>query len=474
MPMRYQQPQAGPSAIDWANPFARGLVVGYNGGIKYDAVAGRGSTKSGTVSSTSIGRNKGVTLGTTSSYESFVNAQANVTGAITVLAFGQIANTSADATAVSKNNANGAAADPTPFDFGVTTGGTASIGKVRLARSNSGGYRVWSSVATFAANADIVIGARQSGNISASPNFFINGIKDAGAAVNLYSGAGTGAAGSNVYTVKVANRGDVGTYWNGGAIYAAFVWNRELSDAEIKAISANPWQLFKGAARLFKRPAGSGVSLAIADATHGHLADNLSFSMATYLAVQDATHSHTTDGVALTTSWLLSIAEALHSHAADSLTLGVTGATNLSVQEATHAHLADAVTLTTRWLLTIADSLHAHAADNVVLNTTSGTFLTVQDATHNHSADGLALSLSAWLAIVEAAHAHSAESPTLSLGQTSLHIAEALHAMDSDSVFLSLPGGALTPDQKFIVRATARRLIALAVARNNIINRRAS
>lgn len=249
------------------------------------------------------------------------------------------------------------------------------------------------------------------------------------------------------------------------------------SPESAKSLSANPWQIFKRpASRIFVpvSAGGGAVNLIVADAAHGHTADSPAFSMDTYLAV----------------------AESLHGHAVDNLTLSATGAANLVVQDATHAHIADGVTLTTQWLLAVAEALHSHtaesvtlslqtalvvlealhthAAENLTLDTSNATALTVQDSTHAHGADNLGLSLDTWLAIVEAAHGHTADAPMLSLGQLSLQIADALHAMYSDIVFLTLPGGNLTTDQKFIIRATARRLAAIGLARNNIINRRAS
>lgn len=249
------------------------------------------------------------------------------------------------------------------------------------------------------------------------------------------------------------------------------------SPESAKSLSANPWQIFKRpASRIFVPVSAGGgvVNLIVADAAHGHTADSPAFSMDTYLAV----------------------AESLHGHAVDNLTLSATGAANLVVQDATHAHIADGVTLTTQWLLAVAEALHSHtaesvtlslqtalvvlealhthAAENLTLDTSNATALTVQDSTHAHGADNLGLSLDTWLAIVEAAHGHTADAPMLSLGQLSLQIADALHAMYSDIVFLTLPGGNLTTDQKFIIRATARRLAAIGLARNNIINRRAS
>lgn len=233
------------------------------------------------------------------------------------------------------------------------------------------------------------------------------------------------------------------------------VFGSLFSSEKAKSLSDNPWQIFKRPdSRIFVPVSAGGTT--------------------TSLIVQDATHAHVADGVTLTTQWMLTVAEALHGHAADNITLGVTGTANLAIADATSGHTSDTVALTLNSLLAVFDAIHAHSADNLTLDTSNATALTVQDSTHAHGADNLGLSLDTWLAIVEAAHGHTADAPMLSLGQLSLQIADALHAMYSDIVFLTLPGGNLTTDQKFIIRATARRLAAIGLARNNIINRRAS
>jgi len=195
---------------------------------------------------------------------------------------------------------------------------------------------------------------------------------------------------------------------------------RYMSDAEVKCIIDNPWQIFAPQTRrrlISVGVGGSSTDLTVQEATHAHLADSPTFSMATYLAV----------------------AESLHSHAADNLTLGTTGAASLIVQEANHTHIADGIGLTTQWLLTVAEALHAHAADSLTLDTSNATALTVQEATHGHSTDGISMSLDTWLFIVAAAHAHTADAPMLS-ASTALQIAEALHAQYADVAVLSLPG----------------------------------
>lgn len=260
--------------------------------------------------------------------------------------------------------------------------------------------------------------------------------------------------------------------YTGSACYLGLAWNRALSDAEIKSISDNPWQVFQPIEPSFgylgDLSTGWATSLTIADAMHPHTADelllswndlltvqaadhaqsadNLGLSTDWLLTVQESTHAHTADNLALSTRWLLAVQEALHAHAADNIGLSATGSASLSVQDSTHGHLADALTLVTTWLLSVADSTHGHAADNLTLDTSNVAWLAVQEALHAHSADSVALTLNTWLAIVDAAHAHYADSLTLTADAT-LTIAQTLHAIYSDTLVLSLPGAtSLTPD----------------------------
>ena len=268
------------------------------------------------------------------------------------------------------------------------------------------------------------------------------------------------------------------------------VFGSLFSSEKAKSLSANPWQIFKRPdSRIFVPVSAGGTttSLIVQDATHAHIADSPSFSMATYLAVaealhahaadnvtlattgtanlvvQEATHAHIADGVSLTTQWLLTIAEALHGHAADNITLGVTGTANLAIADATSGHTSEAVALTLNSLLAVFDAIHTHTADNLTLDTSNATALTVQDSTHAHGADNLGLSLDTWLAIVEAAHGHTADAPTLSTA-LALQIAESLHAHYADVVVLGFPSApGSCPTVEEIVAAVLAALNATTI-----------
>lgn len=130
--------------------------------------------------------------------------------------------------------------------------------------------------------------------------------------------------------------------------------------------------------------------LVIADALHGHAADNLTLEAGSVdLVIQEALHSHAADNLVLTQVHELVIQEALHGHAADNL--GLTQVHELVVQEALHGHTAENLDLTQGHVLVIQDALHGHQADNLVL--TQIHVLQIADALHGHAADNLTLTV---------------------------------------------------------------------------------
>lgn len=175
--------------------------------------------------------------------------------------------------------------------------------------------------------------------------------------------------------------------------------------------------------------------LVVADALHDHAADNIVLNLTTPLVVADATHVHTADSLGLIQQNVLAVADAAHGHTAESVTLD-TGVV-LQVADAIHAHGVDNVALTQAAVLAIADALHAHAADNIVLSQQYS--LSVADATHGHTVDNVTLSLSDLLTVADSFHAHTAE--TIALTQASvLVVSDALHAHLADMLSLQLPG----------------------------------
>ena len=195
----------------------------------------------------------------------------------------------------------------------------------------------------------------------------------------------------------------------------------------------------KGWFLAFGPASGGGTDLTLADATHGHAADNLVLTSATALTVADATHAHAADNVVLTSQTAITVAEALHAHTADNVVLEIAGATNLTVAEALHAHAADSVVLTSQIAIVVAESNHAHTADGLTL--TAASVLALQDALHAHAADNLTLELSdgITLTLTDALHAHTADGVLLTVSAY-LVVSDASHAHAADNILLSLPG----------------------------------
>lgn len=264
------------------------------------------------------------------------------------------------------------------------------------------------------------------GNGPANGYIFRDGVKQTLAASTRMS---TFTAGTQ--KLRIGNIADdaTTTYPCDDPVYLVIVWDRLLSEIEARSVSENPWQAFSPLQKNIFSALSGGSNIALA------------------------------------------INESWHAHASDGVLLGVTGSASLSVSEAVHAHAADAISLTSNWLLTISDALHGHTIDGVVLDASNAAWLTIGDSLHGHAADSLSLSTQSWLAILDAVHGHIADAPGLGPGQFALQIAEALHAVSSDAPYLSLPGGALVVNPRYIVKAIARDMKAKAAARNYTVKR---
>lgn len=241
--------------IDASNRIANGLVLAFNAATMSDALSGQGSTTS--IQRVAAKGYTGLTASGTQS-ASFNGGLLNVTGNMTVFAFLNLAG-SGGGYMVSKCQANGDAADPTPVQFGPNTSA------IFLNRSSSGGFRVWSSVVVPSANADMTIAASQLDTTNSPPRFYLNGVFDTGAAVSNFGGLGS-AAGPNNLLLRIGNAGALNGPF-GGFIYAVFMWARILEDQEVASMHRNPWQLFAPLARsnrLFSLPAARvGSSLIV-------------------------------------------------------------------------------------------------------------------------------------------------------------------------------------------------------------------
>lgn len=241
--------------------------------------------------------------------------------------------------------------------------------------------------------------------VASTARAFLDGKFIASAANANGVGTGANAATNMTWGNRAAAPGNERQF--DGMIGPTLIFDGVLDDRDFADLSANPWMVFPETQRRRIPATGGTPTLTIADATHGHIADNLVLTTSTALVISDATHGHTADNLTLdaATSTSLTVADAFHAHTADALTLSTDAW--LTVADALHAHAADNLALTLDTWLVVADALHAHAADNLDLS--GAPALLIADALHAHAADNLALTLDTWLAIQDAVHAHTAD-----------------------------------------------------------------
>lgn len=149
-------------------------------------------------------------------------------------------------------------------------------------------------------------GATTAQAVSTNTELSIYGPGDVSCAVGVVSAANSRSVyldgvlvGSNSTTVSTgaSNTAVIGCYWNNdapstyfnGDIYLSLAWNRSLSDAEVKSLSQNPWQIFKPLPRRIFVPAPTAGGLYTLTAQSGSYA--VSGQQATLLRHRNLTAS---------------------------------------------------------------------------------------------------------------------------------------------------------------------------------------
>lgn len=216
---------------------------------------------------------------------------------------------------------------------------------------------------------------------------------------------------------------DTNTRQLDAVVPVVLVWNRILTDSEIKAISENPYIVFKPTSDNFE-----------------YYFNTVSVGGSVDLSIADALHSQVVDLLTLTTESVFGILESVHSHNVDNLTLSVSGSTDLAISESFHAHSVDNVNLATEWLLTVADASHTQIADVLTLDLSDATNLTIADASHTHNSDSLILTLASWLSVAGALQSVTSDNLALSL-ESFLQVADSSHAQRAENCALNTGGG---------------------------------
>jgi len=244
-----QQPQ-GPVEIDWSNPLTRGLSIAVipNGNSARELTLSTLSVKVGSPS-TSIGKRGVASVGSGgTSYFTFIDHDKyDLVGPITVIAVVDGISGGVSGGYLSKGPIDTA---NTPFFFGRS----GSI--ISLSRGGASDYQRFNTTNTVTVpDAPCVFGVTQNGVLGsgATCNYYLNGTTP-----------GSSAGGGMANTVATANALPVRFAGTVEKVYLSFAFNRVLSDAEIKSLSANPWQIFKPLLRrifvsVSSTPPSSGV-----------------------------------------------------------------------------------------------------------------------------------------------------------------------------------------------------------------------
>lgn len=160
--------------------------------------------------------------------------QYNLLGPITLVWVGVIDTLAQYQFLIARALGNGSVNNP--FEFRVNGGGG-----MNLIRSNASAYASWSTASSPPVGVPTVLAVTNNGNLgdSNATRMFINGIYQTQSTSTTASGSATG----NSEYLLLGTRSDTYSYMR-GACMAAIGFSRILSDAEIKAISANPWSVF--------------------------------------------------------------------------------------------------------------------------------------------------------------------------------------------------------------------------------------
>lgn len=239
---RTAQPQ-GPVGVDWGNPLTRGLcflVSGLDGSL--DLVSGTRATSAKSKSVTAKGVGVAATSGSSPlqwGHAPIVGSTGSGTGDVTLMAFSDTASAgSAGATLI------GQMMSGSPFSqvqlmvnfsgqAGVSTNGVATI------EAYSGAARGYADTDSSGVDGLMHCYAGIKYGSGTAHKIFIDGVSKT---------AATGSSGN--FGIAASSRIAVGgeAYSTSRSVIAsipfAAAWNRALSDAEIKSISNNPWQIF--------------------------------------------------------------------------------------------------------------------------------------------------------------------------------------------------------------------------------------
>ena len=233
---RTSQPQ-GPLVIDSTSPLAKGLVGVFNGSSRLQALTGKNNFTN-VAGSSFDGRTAtfdGATSYLTSAYPTRATVDAcTILAVVSPSAYPTLSICTPFASFETVDQSRGSRS------LGITTTGGLSLGS-----QGSNGFGAMISGGTVPIGIpSVVIGSTPEG---LTGNAWLNGVKVLSGTINSGNAVYGNGAPAQVLTV---GRGfgvttPAGSYgYFQGSVHLALVYNRVLSDAEVRALSSNPWQVF--------------------------------------------------------------------------------------------------------------------------------------------------------------------------------------------------------------------------------------
>jgi hypothetical protein len=259
--MRYTQPQSGPAPVDTSHPLAKGLALTVNPGTSpFRDMAGRTAVRNG-ISVAPGPRGIGyvaasnASLGVQFATSPMRTSNGAGTGDFTYLVIANpVASTTREFFVCCQNGAN-------EFYFGANFGiGLGASSGIVSAQTNT----------TSPSGVDVPAGA------DGRPHVYVYTRNSVSSLGSLYVDGSLGASSSVISPVMWSSgssdyvAGYSGAGWGiSKGVFLVLGWNRALSAAEVKSISANPWQLFRSPQRIYAATVGGGPATYSYTATGG-------------------------------------------------------------------------------------------------------------------------------------------------------------------------------------------------------------
>lgn len=156
-------------------------------------------------------------------------------------------------------------------------------------------------------------------------------------------------------------------YLNGNLTYFYLV-NKYVSDALIKNINGNPWQIFEEEPEFFFPPATSGLTLVVANTSSADAVSVPAITQDHQLALASAVSNSAASNVILSQTHQLSAASLTSSDLVDTVAISVSGSINLVVAGLNSADAVSAIALTQDHQLALLSASSAPTISAIALS----------------------------------------------------------------------------------------------------------